>query len=134
MITPTAINCPITRTLNLLAINPPTPTLSIIPSLCNNSSPYQIIALPGGGVFTGVGVSTLGVISPTVIGVSNYTYAISISTCAASNTSSYEVSYYNTSALTGSINNLCVTNSPVNLMGIVQNTTGVWSGVGITSG
>ena len=134
VITPTAINCPITLTLNLLAINPPTPTLSIIPSLCNNSSPYQIIALPGGGVFTGVGVGTLGVISPTAIGVNTYTYAISISTCAASNTSSYEVSYFNTSALTGSINNLCVTNSPVNLMGIVQNTTGVWSGVGVTSG
>ena len=134
VITPTAINCPMTRTLNLLAINPPTPTLSTIPSLCNNSSPYQIIALPGGGVFTGVGVSTLGVISPTAIGVNTYTYAISISTCAASNTSSYEVSYFNTSALTGSINNLCVTNSPVNLMGIVQSTTGVWSGVGVTSG
>ena len=134
VITPTAINCPMTRTLNLLAINPPTPTLSLIPSLCNNSSPYQIIASPGGGVFTGVGVSTLGVISPTAIGVNTYTYAISISTCAASNTGSYEVSYFNTSALTGSINNLCVTNSPVNLMGIVQNTTGVWSGVGVASG
>ena len=133
VITPAAINCPMTRTLNLWAVNPPTPTLSLIPNLCNNSSPYQIIASPGGGVFTGVGVSTLGVISPTSIGVNTYTYAISISTCAASNTSSYEVSYFNTSALTGSINNLCVTNSLVNLMGIVQNTTGVWSGVGVTS-
>jgi gliding motility-associated-like protein len=134
VITPTAINCPMTRTLNLWAINPPTPTLSLIPNLCNNSSPYQIIASPAGGVFTGVGVSTLGVVSPTVIGVNSYTYAISISTCAASNTGSYEVSYFNTSALTGSINNLCVTGSAVNLMGIVQNTTGVWSGAGVSSG
>ena len=37
------------------------------------------------------------------------------------------------SALTGTIGHLCVSSSPVNLMNIVQNTVGVWSGVNVNN-
>jgi len=110
VITPTAINCPMTRTLNLWAINPPIPTITAIPNMCNNMLPYQVLANPSGGIFTGVGMSTLGLISPTasLLGINNFTYAISI-------------------------NPICSTNSTINLMTIVQNTLGSWSGNYITN-
>lgn len=133
VVTPTIINCPRTLTMNVLAINPPTPTITAIPNLCDNMLPYQVSVTPSGGVFTGVGINTLGVISPTssAIGVNNFTYAISISTCVASNTSSYQVSHFNTSSLTSSISPLCVTSSTTNLINIVQNTVGLWSGANV---
>jgi len=133
VVTPTIINCPRTLTMNVLAINPPTPTITVIPNICDNMIPYQVSVTPSGGVFTGVGISTLGLISPTLsaIGVNNFTYAISIGTCVSSNTSSYQVSHFNTSSLTSSISPLCVTSPTTNLINIVQNATGSWSGVNV---
>jgi gliding motility-associated-like protein len=132
--TPTALNCPQTRTISIVVANPATPTLSPIQPLCNNGNPITIVATPGGGTFTALNPnligSSSGVLSPSFAanGINTYTYTHSVFMCSATNTANFQVSQFNTAALSAGIPNLCVTNSPVNLMNIVQSSlTGVWS-------
>jgi gliding motility-associated-like protein len=55
-----------------------------------------------------------------------------VNTCVVTETATYQVSQFNSAALTSSVVPQCVTNSPVNLFNIVQSTvTGAWSGPGI---
>ncbi|HQQ94055.1 MAG TPA: gliding motility-associated C-terminal domain-containing protein [Bacteroidia bacterium] len=141
VVTPTAANCPLTKTLSITAINPIVPTITQIPPLCNTSAPYTITAVPGGGTFTAANPtlinSSTGVISPSFVpafGTQTMTYAHSIWTCVATNSATFEVSQFHTSALTSSVPNLCVTNPAFNLSNIVQSTVnGVWSGTGVSA-
>ena len=133
VVTPTVINCPLTRTLNMLVTNPPTPTITAIPNLCTNGANYQIIASPPGGVFS----IPNGIIVPTAtnlaIGTNTVTYTITVNGCIAVTTATFQLNQFVTSALTNSIAPLCVTSPTVNLMNIVQNLSGIWSGPGVTS-
>lgn len=145
VVTPSVVNCPITKTLQVTIINPATPSILTIPELCNTSSPYQILTgTPGGTFSTGfAGINSpvnqsSGLITPShsnvAIGVNTFTYAISVNTCVAKSTGTYEVSKFWTSALSASVPAMCVTNSPFNLMNIVQNTVnGSWSGTGVVA-
>lgn len=133
VITPTAINCPQTRTMTLLATNPPTPTITAIPNLCTNGTNYQILASPLGGVFS---ISN-GLIAPTAtnlaIGTNTVSYTININGCTAITTTSFQLNQFVPSTLTSSVAPLCVTSPTANLINIVQNTTGSWSGVNVVS-
>jgi gliding motility-associated-like protein len=133
VITPTAINCPQTRTMTLLATNPPIPTITAIPNLCNNGTNYQILASPPGGVFS----IPNGLIVPTAtnlsIGTNTVTYTINVNGCTAMTTTSFQLNQFVPSTLTNSIAPLCVTSPTANLINIVQNTTGSWSGVNVVS-
>jgi gliding motility-associated-like protein len=133
VITPTVINCPVTRTMSMLATNPPTPTITAIPNLCTNGSNYQIIANPPGGVFSILS----GIIVPTAtnlaIGTNTVSYTINVNGCVAVTTATFQLNQFVPSTLTNSIAPLCVTSPTVNLMNIVQNLSGNWSGPGITS-
>jgi gliding motility-associated-like protein len=138
VVTPTIAICPITKTIAITAVNPPIPTFSAIPALCNTFGPYQIVATPGGGTFTGGSAAMLspgGIITPSASanGNNTFTYAINVNTCIAKQTHFYEVSQFYSAALTTpTVAPLCVTNAPLNLMNIVQNTVnGTWySGTG----
>ena len=146
VVTPTLVYCPITKTLGITAYSPPTPTITPLAPFCDNASPIQIQVSPLGGTFvttatgtnTAIGPNT-GILTPNspahTFGTNTFTYSISNYTCVASQTATYEVSHYNTAALTSPVPPLCVTNPPFNLMNIVQNTsTGVWSGsVGVSN-
>jgi gliding motility-associated-like protein len=146
-VTPTLVSCPITKTLEVLVVNPPIPTITAIPNLCNTSLPYTIITNPSGGTFsTGITgtnnpiSSSGGVISPSLafasstLNVHTFTYTINQFQCSASNTATYEVSKFWSAALSSSVPPLCVTNSPFNLMNIVQSTTnGGWKGISAPS-
>ena len=134
VVTPTIANCPLTKTISIVVANPSTPIFSSIPPLCNTGSPVTINASPSGGTFVGsnslVIGSVSGILTPTFasIGVNSFTYSYGVFTCVATNTGTFEVSQFNTAALTGSINNLCVTSPAVNLMNIVQSAlTGSWT-------
>lgn len=136
IVTPTISNCSITKTLNITAFNPLTPSIIPIPNLCNTSNNYSISITPSGGTFNTIPISNGGVINPLLsnIGLNTFTYSTSLYTCVASQTFTYHVSQFITSALTASIPPLCTTNPPINLMNIVQNTVnGVWSGNNITN-
>lgn len=138
VVTPTLVNCPIAKTLTITAVNPPTPTITPIPNLCDISSQYLINVSPLGGTFLSGITGTAnpislnsGLFSPTLVPigvVKTFTYSIAVNTCVATNTSTYIVSKFNTAALTSSVPAHCVTNGAFNLMNIVQSTvTGVWS-------
>jgi len=142
--TPSVVNCPVTRTMAITAVNPATPTITAIPNMCDNALPYQILVNPGGGTFfTGI-TGTANPINPSTgmlnpgspsitIGVNTFTYSTAVNTCVAQQTATYQVSHFNPSTLTSSISPLCVTNAPVNLMNIVQSTVGIWSGPGVNT-
>jgi gliding motility-associated-like protein len=140
-VVPAIAYCPITKTISVTAVNLQTPTLSTIPEFCNNSLTKTVTVSQSGGTFSSGGGSVnwlnpvSGVIDPslTPIGTNTFVYSISVATCVVSNVGSFNVSRFNTAALSGTVPNLCVTNPCVNLMGIVQNTLGSWSGANVNT-
>lgn len=126
-VTPTVINCPQTKTMSILVTNPATPIFVPIPNLCDNGAPYVIQVTPQGGSFSIPG----GVINPSLstysFGVNSVSYTTITNGCSASNSTTFQINRFNSSNLTSSISPLCVTNASINLMTIVQNTTGSWS-------
>jgi gliding motility-associated-like protein len=133
IVTPTISSCAVTKTMAITAFNPSTPTINLIPNICNNSSPYFILVSPIGGTFNSTAIVN-GVIQPNIsnIGLNTFNYSVSLYTCVANSTATYEVSQFRNSNLTSTVPPLCVTNSPFNLMNIVQNTVGNWLGNGVT--
>ena len=134
VVTPTIINCPQTKTMSVLVTNPMTPTFVPIPDICDNGSSYSIQVTPSGGTFN----IPNGIIIPTsntyTFGTNVITYSTLTNTCLASNTVTFQLNHFNNSNLTSSISPICVTNPTINLMTIVQNTTGSWSGINVNNG
>ena len=132
-VTPSVISCPQTKTMSLLVTNPMTPTFVAIPNMCDNGTAYTIQATPSGGTFN----IPSGVIIPTsnnyTIGTNLITYSTITNSCPASSSVTFQLNHFNTSALTSSISPICVTNPTINLMAIVQNTIGVWTGQNVNN-
>lgn len=95
VVTPSAINCPLTKTLSITIANPLSPTISPLPTFCTNSSSFVITANPPGGTYSPNNniLSVNGVLSPSLaaIGVNTITYANSVGTCVATSSSSFVV-------------------------------------------
>ena len=134
VITPTAINCPVTRTMSINMINPSTPTFAPIPILCTNGNSYSIQVTPSGGTFS----IPNGVIVPTstalALGTNTFSYQYNQNGCGSSNTGTFQLNQFNPATLTSTIAPLCVTNSTINLMNIVQSTVGIWTGTNVVNG
>lgn len=132
VVTPTLVNCPIVKTLTICTFNPVTPTINLIPNLCNNSANFTVSTNPPGLSFvttnTNLPISSNGIISPgnATIGVNNFTAVNTSYTCTAKQTGTFHVSQFVSPALTASVNPLCVTNAAFNLNNIVQNAGGTW--------
>lgn len=129
--------CPASTVLVVPVFNPPTPIISSITPLCDNAATVMLTANPSGGVWSGnAGVTNLGIRTPSLnsIGTNTVTYTAGQGTCVASSSATFHTSRYNTAALTGTVPHLCVSSNPFNLMSIVQNTNGSWSGINITNG
>jgi len=127
--------CPASTVLTVPVFNPPTPTISLISPQCSNSGTVQLTAIPANGVWSGAtGVSPAGVQTPSgnfTAVPNNVGYSVGQGTCLASSSKTFQVFQFNSAALTGTVGHLCATNNPVNLMSIVQNTNGSWSGAGV---
>ncbi len=141
-ITPTALNCPSSTTMAVTINNPLTPTLTMPQPLCNTFNPIQLTAAPGGGTWsasTNNAVSPTGLLTPALastvaVNSNSVVYSVSVGNCTVSNTGTFSVSRFNTSALTASLNLICVQDPQINLMNLVQSTvTGQWSGIGVTN-
>jgi gliding motility-associated-like protein len=131
--------CPHSTVLLVQVFNPPTPTITPIAQLCNNAPTVALSAQPtAGGIWSGnQAISSTGILTPSVspIGANTVTYTSGTGTCVASSSVTFQVSRYNTPALTGSIANLCVKSLPVNLTAIVQSTAGgTWTGINVAPG
>jgi gliding motility-associated-like protein len=126
---PDTAACPHSTILVIPVFNPPIPVIGNILPRCDNQSTFALSANPAGGVWSGnSGVTAGGVQTPSlnIIGLNSVTYSSGQGTCVASATKTFQVSHFNSAALTGSIQQLCEMGNPVNLMSIVQNTTGAW--------
>lgn len=99
VVTPSLINCPLTKTMAISIINPTPPLIApITNSFCNSSSPSTISVFPPGGVFTS-GVSgtnspisaTGGILTPSLAngGIHTFTYTTFTGTCPARSTGSF---------------------------------------------
>jgi gliding motility-associated-like protein len=124
--------CPASTVLIVPVFNPPTPTINPIAARCTNASTVLLTALPANGSWFGAsGVSPSGIQTPSAnaIGSNTIIYTAGLGTCVASSSKVFQVSKFNSAALTGTVPHLCVTNNPFNLMGIVQNTIGTWNAV-----
>ena len=133
--TPIASVCPASTLYLMNVFNPPVPVIASIPAKCNTAPSVTLSASPAGGVWVGSGILANGVQNPSqnLIGTNTLTYTAGQGTCVASATATFHVSQFNTASLTASIPHQCVSNSPFNLMGIVQTTVnGEWSGIGVS--
>ncbi len=127
--------CPSSSTLAVSVTNTLIPTITPVNPICTNAAPVTLSALPsGGGWFGNTGVSSVGVLTPSLApnGTSVVNYTVNVGPCVVTNTTAINVSQFNTAALTGLLANQCNTFTPVNLMTIVQSTVaGAWSGTGV---
>lgn len=132
--TPIASVCPAFSVHPFPLYNPPVPVIAPINPVCNNGTNVSLsVSLPG-GTWLGAGVSAAGIQSPSLnlIGINTLTYSLGQGTCVATPTKTFHVSQFNTAALTNTFFSMCVTQGPVNLMALPQNTvSGSWSGISV---
>jgi gliding motility-associated-like protein len=134
-VTPTIQNCPTMRTLTLTIFNPLTPTLTMPQPMCNISPQTQLSAVPGGGTWiSNSAVGPGGLLSPALasIGTNTVQYVVSMGVCQNSTTGSFSVSRFHTAALSSSLNLVCVQDASHNLLNLVQDTTGKWTGINLS--
>lgn len=130
---PNPLSCPSQTTLVIPVFNPPVPVINNILPRCTTSGTVQLTATPGGGTWTGnSGVSFSGIQNPVnnSIGYNLVSYSAGQGTCIATSSRTFEVSQFVPASITGTVQPMCVTNGPFNLMSIVQSSTGGWSGPG----
>lgn len=128
--------CSSYTTIAVTVFNPPTPTINLISPACTNGTTVQVTALPAGGTWSGnSGISTGGILTPSNCGVgpNTVTYSAGQNTCTASSSRTFEISRFNTAALTGNLPSFCFNSAPFNLNSIVQYTGGSWSGISVNS-
>jgi gliding motility-associated-like protein len=136
VVTPTAVSCPVQKTLTATIINPASPTITVANPVCNTNPTVALSATPGGGTWTtNSAISGAGILTPSLaaIGTSSVLYSVGVGSCIATGTTNVNVSQFNTAALTGTIGWQCSTMPPTNLNTIVQSTLGgVWSGPNVS--
>ena len=124
-----------TATVNV--ITPAPATITSVGPVCTNSSTLALTASPAGGVWSGVGITSTGVLTPSaaIVGNNTYTYAIGSSTCGSVGNTTVSVEQFVPSTITGSISTLCITNPTINLSTALSTSTlgvGGWTGNGVT--
>lgn len=130
-------NCMQAQTATVNVITPAPATITSVGPVCTNSSTLALTASPAGGVWSGVGITSTGVLTPSaaIVGNNTYTYAIGSSTCGSVGNTTVSVEQFVPSTITGSISTLCITNPTINLSTALSTSTlgvGVWSGNGVT--
>ncbi len=134
------LQCQASATSSLNVVAATIITIAPIPDMCTNGAQVTINAFPVGGTFSSGMASnainpTTGVITPSLAapGTNTFVYTYTSGPCVATQTGSFNVSQFNTAALTGTLANMCNTFNSFNLSNIVQTTvTGVWSGTGVS--
>ncbi|MGZ4036954.1 MAG: hypothetical protein ACXVPQ_03945, partial [Bacteroidia bacterium] len=129
------INCAQSQTVNINVITPVTPTISG-GTFCSSFAPVTLTVTPTTGSWTPTAyLSSLGVFTPSLAAVGSNTigYTVGAGTCIAVNTLTINVEQFNPATLTGSISPKCVSDPMVNLMSLVANSTGTWTGAGISA-
>ncbi|MFM9007457.1 MAG: PKD domain-containing protein, partial [Bacteroidota bacterium] len=99
-------------------------------AVCINSGTFQLNPNPGGGTWSGQGVSTTGVVTPSSSGSFLLIYSFGTGTCLRTDTLVLTVHPLPTINLAGNIQSICVDRPSVLLSALPGG--GVWTGSGIT--
>ncbi|MES2679496.1 MAG: T9SS type A sorting domain-containing protein [Bacteroidota bacterium] len=113
VVTPTAGTCPASKTLAVIYINPPQPTIGVIPAFCRNSPPFTVTASPSGGVFSGpFPVFGNGIIVPSSGSAGLYTFSYSslIGNCTSTAFGSFLINPLPTLSIAGTTM-ICIGNT-----------------------
>jgi gliding motility-associated-like protein len=134
---PTASLCPSSSIIEVNINSVAQPAIAVTGPFCNNFSAITLSATPTGGVWLGNGVSTSGVLTPSLamVGNNTYTYTVGSATCSAVNNTTISIEQYVPSTITGTINPLCLPSATINLATALTTSTlgvGVWSGNGVS--
>jgi len=130
-------NCMQAQSATVTVVTPVPATITPVGPFCTNASSLTLTGSPSGGVWSGVGITPTGVLTPSAAALGNntYTYTIGTSTCSSVGNTTVSIEQYVPSTITGTINPLCVTSSTVNLSTALATSTlgtGTWSGNGVT--
>jgi gliding motility-associated-like protein len=130
------VNCAQSQTVDINVVIPVTPTITS-GTFCTNFPPTPITVAPTNGTWTASPylTSPTGIFTASLaaVGANTVGYTTGSGTCSATNTLNIMVEQFNPAILTGTVVPLCVTDPVVNLMGIVANTTGTWTGTGVAN-
>lgn len=129
------VNCAQTQTVDVQVIIPVTPTITS-GTFCSNFAPTAINVTPTTGSWTPTAyMSGTGVFTPSLatVGSNTVSYTVAQGTCSAVSTLTINVEQFIPATITGSVAQMCVNYPTVNLMGLVANTTGTWSGTGVNA-
>jgi gliding motility-associated-like protein len=134
---PTTALCPATGTIEVQLNSVAQPTIPVMGPYCTNAGSFSLSPIPTGGTWTGTGISSTGIVTPSLamVGNNTYTYSIGSLGCSNSNTTTISIEQYVPSTITGAIPTLCTTSPTVDLstaLGTSTLGTGVWSGTGVT--
>jgi gliding motility-associated-like protein len=127
--------CPDSSKILVHVLKPAQPSIMQPPPHCITDAPFQLNASPNTGYFTASPfVSPGGLFSPALSSVGNnqIEYTIGTSTCNIKDVKTISIEAFVPATLTGTIGEQCSSNPVMNLSSIVLNTSGTWSGPGIT--
>jgi gliding motility-associated-like protein len=134
---PNPLACPSITTINVAVTKTTTPIITAIPEFCTNKTPFTLTVSPTGGSWLpNTGLSNTGLVTPANISSPNLvaTYTVNDGPCINTKTSTLQITQFIPATLTSSVNTLCYNSAPINLMNIVQNPGGSWSGnAGVSS-
>lgn len=131
-------NCMQTQSSTVNVIVPVPATVTPVGPFCtNNATAITLTATPTGGTWSGVGVTSAGVLTPSLATVGNntYTYSIGTGSCASIGNTTVSIEQYVPSTIGGTVNPMCLPASTVDLSTALTTSTlgtGVWSGPGVT--
>lgn len=122
-------NCMNEDTVNVLVVDPIDADAGLDSTFCVDASSIQLIGLPVGGTWTGVGISSGGLYIPTTDGTFNMTYTFGTGSCLTTDDVDLIVNPLPI-VDAGSDFDICIDASAITLSGTP--TGGAWSGNGIT--
>lgn len=133
---PPLAGCSDSQQISAHIVNPP--VANIVPPAphCSVGDPFQLVVSPATGSWTPTQYLTAGgVFTPSlaVVGNNAVQYVIGTSTCNLQQSVNVSIEAFVSAALSASVlPDLCVTNPGVNLLTYALNTSGTWSGTGVT--
>ena len=135
--------CPDQSILSISVTNTLLPSIVINPEFCTNSSTFQVVANPNGGIWSNPAMSQNGIVTPSLATLQNTlaSYTVNVGPCVNTNTFSLRPSVFTPASLTGTIGHMCVNNTPFNLTSIgpnvaippYSNAVSKWVGTNVTS-
>lgn len=131
---PIASLCPSTSTLAVSVSSVPQPTVTPIGPFCDNFATQNMIVMPAGGTWAGMGVTSGGVFTPSLAAVGSNTlvYTLVNGPCTATASTAVSVEKFVAATLTGSAGPFCIYDPMMNLQPLAVNSGGTWSGPGVT--